>query len=168
MGRKLHYVWKSKGPPGKTAFGWVALHGTILTMDNLWWQKVIVFNACPMYLGAEETMDHLLLKCKFSQEIWKSSLRDVNCSWVLEAWKWPWDLQGERMEDYVEIILCGYYLGYLEGKEFKMCLCGDRWLPFILIGSCLFFLVLVPYSRFWGLWCLFVYLGLVRIYLSYW
>lgn len=118
-------------------------------------------------LGAEETMDHLLLKCKFAQEIWKSSLRDVNCSWVLEAWKWQWDLQGERMEDYEEIILCGYYLGYLEGKEFKMCLCGDRWLPFILIGSCLFFLVLVPYSRFWGLWCLFVYLGLVRIYLLY-
>ena len=44
-------------------------------MDNLRRRKMIMVNACPMCLTEEESVDHLLLKCKLANSIWLSILR---------------------------------------------------------------------------------------------
>lgn len=64
-------IWKFKAPPGVHAFGWLAIRGRILTMDNLRHRGVIVVNACPLRLEDEETIDHLL-NCKVSYLLWRS------------------------------------------------------------------------------------------------
>ena len=52
-----------KAPPRGIAFGWTALLGGILTMDNLKRRLVVIVNACLMCLAGEESIDHLLLNC---------------------------------------------------------------------------------------------------------
>ena len=66
--------WRIKAPPRVIAFGWSALLGGILTMDNLRRRRVLVVNACPMCLSDEESIDHLLLNCKTAQYISKVTL----------------------------------------------------------------------------------------------
>lgn len=44
-------IWKMKVPPRVLAFGWIALHGGILTMDNLRHRKKNLVNGCPIGLA---------------------------------------------------------------------------------------------------------------------
>eukprot|EP00268_Persea_americana_P022762 TRINITY_DN2257_c1_g1_i1.p1 TRINITY_DN2257_c1_g1~~TRINITY_DN2257_c1_g1_i1.p1 ORF type:complete len:113 (-),score=8.22 TRINITY_DN2257_c1_g1_i1:477-815(-) len=60
-------LWSTKALPRVIAFGWTALLGGILTMDNLRRRKVIVVNACSMCLANEESIDHLILSCPLAQ-----------------------------------------------------------------------------------------------------
>lgn len=76
-------VWKIKALPRVLAFGWLALKGGILTMDNLRRQKRIVVNACTLSLANEETVDHLLLNCRVAYALRRSVLSWFKCSWVL-------------------------------------------------------------------------------------
>lgn len=55
-------IWKLKAPRVQ-AFGWLAIHGGILVIDNLRRRGVIVVNACPLCLEDEEIIDHLILNC---------------------------------------------------------------------------------------------------------
>lgn len=59
--RPHHKNLTLKIPPRVVAFGWLAVRGSILTMDNLRKRRILVVNACPMCLRAEETVDHLFL-----------------------------------------------------------------------------------------------------------
>lgn len=65
------------------AFGWLALKKSILTIDNLHRRKMIVVNACPLYLLVKESVGHLLLNCKLANRTWKSILNSFDCSWSL-------------------------------------------------------------------------------------
>eukprot|EP00268_Persea_americana_P012878 TRINITY_DN15545_c0_g1_i6.p1 TRINITY_DN15545_c0_g1~~TRINITY_DN15545_c0_g1_i6.p1 ORF type:complete len:174 (-),score=24.45 TRINITY_DN15545_c0_g1_i6:44-565(-) len=67
-------LWSMKAPPRVIAFGWSALLGGILTMDNLQRRRMVVVNACPMCLVDEESIDHLLLNCRVPQCPWKAIL----------------------------------------------------------------------------------------------
>ena len=67
-------LWSTKAPPRVIAFGWSALLGGVLTMDNLRRRKVIVVNACSMCLASEESIDPLLLNCPLAKCIWRSIL----------------------------------------------------------------------------------------------
>lgn len=78
----LSRIWKMKAPPRVVAFGWLALHGGILTMDNLRCRKKIIVNACPMCLEDDESVDHLLIRCKAAREVWSHVLRWFDCSLV--------------------------------------------------------------------------------------
>lgn len=71
-----------KVPPRIIAFGWLALHGSILSMDNLRQRNRILANACPMCLADEELVDHLLLRCKVAQALWTSVVRWFGCWWT--------------------------------------------------------------------------------------
>lgn len=51
-------------------FGWVAGLQKILTINNLRLRKMIIVNACPLCLSDVESINHLLLHCKFSYQIW--------------------------------------------------------------------------------------------------
>lgn len=74
-------IWKPKAAPRVLAFGWLALRGRILIMDNLW-RRVIVVNACPMCLE-DESIDHLLLNWKIAQCFWNAVFGWFGSSWVL-------------------------------------------------------------------------------------
>lgn len=69
VARHTHLVglWKSKASPRVAGFGWSALVGGILTMDNLCWQCTVVINACPKCLVDAKSIDHLLLNCRSAQ-----------------------------------------------------------------------------------------------------
>lgn len=41
-------IWKTKAPARGLTFGWLALRGKTLAMDNLQRRKMIVVNTCPM------------------------------------------------------------------------------------------------------------------------
>lgn len=47
-------------------------------------RKMIIVNACPLGLSAEESIDHLLLSCVMAQKIWNSILSSYKCSWVFQ------------------------------------------------------------------------------------
>lgn len=67
-------LWKIKAPPRVSAFAWLGLHGSVLTMDNLRKRKVIVINAYPLCLADEKIVDHLLVNCRVAWEVWPLSL----------------------------------------------------------------------------------------------
>ena len=78
-------------------FGLLALRNSILTMDNLSRRGMIVVNCCPICIGDEESVDHLLLNRNVAQLIWRSVFASFGCSWVfpkciLELYQ-AWNLQ---------------------------------------------------------------------------
>lgn len=42
----LLYIWELKVPPRVIAFGWLALRGATLTMDDLYCRKVVIVDPC--------------------------------------------------------------------------------------------------------------------------
>lgn len=81
----MYQNWKSKVPLRVVAFGWLALRGSILTMDNLSCKRRFVVNAFPVCLEAEEKMDHLLLNYKVNHIIWKAIYGWFGVSGVLPS-----------------------------------------------------------------------------------
>lgn len=87
-------LWRLKIPPRVMVFGWLALRGGILTIDNLRRLRNITVNACPLCLAVEETIGHLLLNCKMVQGLWYEFLSWFDCNWahpssilgLFEAW----------------------------------------------------------------------------------
>lgn len=61
------------------AFGWLAIKGAVLMMDNLRHRRIIIVNACPLYLAAKETVDHLLLTYPVVKNVWWTILGWFNC-----------------------------------------------------------------------------------------
>ena len=51
-------------------FVWIAVHGQILTLDNLMLRGRILVNRCCMCHRNEETVDHLLLHCPVAHSLW--------------------------------------------------------------------------------------------------
>ena len=63
-------VWKAKIPKREAFFVWTAVHGQILTLDNLMVRGRILVNRCCMCHRNEETVDHLLLHCPIAHSLW--------------------------------------------------------------------------------------------------
>lgn len=81
--RQLNPLWELKAPPRVLLFGWLAMRGSILTMDNLRRHNMIITNACPLFLIAEETMDYIMLNYMMFQKVWNSIITNFGCSWVM-------------------------------------------------------------------------------------
>ena len=62
-------VWKAKIPKRVAFFVWTAVHGQILTLDNLMLKGCILVNRCCMCHRNEETVDHLLLHCPVAHSL---------------------------------------------------------------------------------------------------
>lgn len=73
---------EDQGPPRVLAIAWLALHESIVTMDNLRKRKVIVINACSMCLRDEKSVNHLLLNCRVGWKVWCSLIRGFGYSWI--------------------------------------------------------------------------------------
>ena len=61
-------IWKPKVPLRVPFFVWVVALHRILT--NLWKRRILVVDCCCMCKRSGESIDHLLLHCPISQELW--------------------------------------------------------------------------------------------------
>ena len=76
-------VWKAKIPRRVSFFVWTAVHGQILTLDNLMLKRRILVNRCYMCHRNEETVDHLLLHCPVAHSLWLYMFQIFGIQWVM-------------------------------------------------------------------------------------
>ena len=76
-------IWKPKVPSQITFFLWVASLGKILTVENLRRRNIVVVNWCYLCKANGESVDHLLLYCSFSRELWDLVFAFFGVHWVM-------------------------------------------------------------------------------------
>ena len=69
-----NFVWSSKSIPKVDLFCWNVVHRSILTTENLRKRGLEGPSRCALCKNDEENIDHLLLSCSFSKEVWKEAL----------------------------------------------------------------------------------------------
>ena len=68
------FIWHYPFVPKIDFFCWTTAHKSILTGENLKNRGMEGPSRCPLCCSDEETIDHLLLNCPFSKEIWAEVL----------------------------------------------------------------------------------------------
>ena len=90
-------IWCVKVPKMVAFFLWTVARGGFLTIDNLVKKNLPLVNWCCLCRCEEETVDHLLIHCKYAHTLWSEVLRLFGVQWVmpknvaslLSAW-WNW------------------------------------------------------------------------------
>ena len=91
-------IWSTKAPKRLSFFLWTAARGSILTIDNLVLRRLPLVNWCCMCWCDEETVDHILLHCKFAYALWSEVFLIFGIQWVMLKtvasllfgwWNWP-------------------------------------------------------------------------------
>jgi len=54
-------------------FTWSLCHKAILTTDNLWKKKTVPKSLCPLCQQSPESVEHIFLLCKWTNEVWRHS-----------------------------------------------------------------------------------------------
>ena len=67
-------IWCVKVPKRVSFFLWTATRGGILTIDKLVKKNLPLVNWCCLCRSDEETVDHLLIHCKFAFALWSEVL----------------------------------------------------------------------------------------------
>lgn len=78
-------IWKFNAPLHVIAFVRLALRGSIFTTYDMQKREMVILNACPLCLEAEEIVDHILLNCKIARRLWYLVLLLFDCCWVLPS-----------------------------------------------------------------------------------
>jgi len=68
-------LWKTRAPPKVKHFFWLVMHGRCWTAERRRRQDTDVCVLCDQ---CTETMDHLLLGCVYSKELWSAVLRQLH------------------------------------------------------------------------------------------
>ena len=76
-------IWKPKVPPQVAFFIWTTTLGKILIVDNLRKRHIIVVCWCCMCKVDGESIDHLLLHCHLTRELWDAVLALFGVQWVM-------------------------------------------------------------------------------------
>jgi hypothetical protein len=76
-------IWKAKVPPRVAFFVWTAALGKILTADNLRRRGIPAVSWCCMCKADGESVDHLLLHCPYTKELWDMVLGLFGLHWVM-------------------------------------------------------------------------------------
>ena len=90
-------IWSVKVPRMVSFFLWTAARDGILSIDNLFKKNFPLVNWCCLCWCDEETLNHLLLYCKFVHTLWSEVFSLFGVQWVLpktvvsllSAW-WNW------------------------------------------------------------------------------
>ena len=90
-------IWCVKVPKRVAFFLWIAARGEILTIDNLVKKNLPLVNFRCLCRCEEETVDHLLIHCKYAHTLRSEVLHLFGVQWVmsknvvslLSAW-WNW------------------------------------------------------------------------------
>jgi mannosylglycoprotein endo-beta-mannosidase len=64
-------------------FVWEAMHGKILTSDNLRRRGICIADWCYLCRGDGESVDHVLLHCSLARGLWNHILLIANFHWVM-------------------------------------------------------------------------------------
>jgi hypothetical protein len=64
-------IWKTAAPPRIRFFFWLVLHGRCWTADRRFRQGLQSTSTCALCDQACETMDHILIACVYSREVWQ-------------------------------------------------------------------------------------------------
>jgi hypothetical protein len=72
-------LWKTRAPNNCHFFVWLALHGRCWTAERLHRHGIRTNSSCILCCQDAETINHLLVQCVFSREIWFKVLR--RCGW---------------------------------------------------------------------------------------
>jgi mannosylglycoprotein endo-beta-mannosidase len=87
-------VWRSRCPSRISFFVWEAMHGRILTIDNLRRRGVYMADWCFLCRGDGESVHHVLLHCSMARGLWSHVLSITNFHWVMPEkvvdvlWSW--------------------------------------------------------------------------------
>jgi hypothetical protein len=68
-------IWRSRTPPNCRVFFWLASRNRCWTADRLSRRRLPHLAACPFCDEREETLDHFLMGCVLSREVWATCLR---------------------------------------------------------------------------------------------
>lgn len=63
-------IWTGLAPFKVKVFSWIAGLQKILTINNLRYEGCLSLNSCPLCLSDVESVNHLLLHCPTSYQIW--------------------------------------------------------------------------------------------------
>ena len=108
-------IWNSCVQPKLSFFAWEALWGKVLTLNCLQKRGCALSNRCFLCQMFEGSIDHLLLHCEKTREVWMLLLSLFGVSWVF-----PFS---------VKETLLGWR-GSFVGKKRKVCGKWDRYVCF--------------------------------------
>jgi hypothetical protein len=98
LGAKL--LWKTAAPHRVRFFFWLCLHGRCWTGDRRFQHGLQPSNLCVMCNQEPETMDHILIGCSFSREVWHIWLRKLHLDEVVIVSEEPaihWWLRARKL-----------------------------------------------------------------------
>ena len=75
-------IWNSCVQPKLSFFAWEASWGRVLTLDLLQKRGWVMTNRCFLCHKSEESIDHLLIHCEKTREVWMVFLSFFGVSWV--------------------------------------------------------------------------------------
>ena len=76
-------IWKVQVPTRIAFFTWIAALGKILTIDNLRKRKVLILDWCCMCKSNGESVNHLLLHCPITRDLWDMVFSLLGVCWVM-------------------------------------------------------------------------------------
>ena len=76
-------IWRTKVPKRVSFFLWTTANDGILTIDNLIKKGQFLVNRCCLCCCDRESVDHLLLHCKFSHALWCEVFVVFGIQWVI-------------------------------------------------------------------------------------
>ena len=78
-------IWKVYVQPRVSFFGWEAIWGKTLTLDQLQKRGWALANKCYLCQRYEESIDHILLHCEKARTLWALLCSMFGVQWVLPA-----------------------------------------------------------------------------------